>query len=363
MRYRQLGRSGLRVSELTLGTMGFGGSGRFADVGSLGVAEAGRQLDRAIEAGVNLVDTANAYSGGGSEEVLGEALRGRRDRLLVATKVRFPTGPGRNDEGLSRHHLIAACEASLRRLQVDHIDLLQVHEWDGATPLEETVEALDSLVAAGKVRYLGCSNFSGWHLAKSLGVAERLNRQPYVSSQIYYSLECRDAEYELLPAAVDGGLGVLVWSPLAAGRLTGKYRRGQPAPTGVRTESKTADQLPIRDEERLYDVVDALVEVAQAHATSPAQVALAWLLTRPGVTSLIIGARNDDQLADNLAAAALELAPEEVEQLERLSRPPLLYPYWHQAASIANRLSPADRVLLDNYREPAGTSASPPTSA
>ncbi len=348
MEYRQLGRSGLRVSSLTLGTMTFGGRGRFADVGSTDVGQAERQLDLCLDAGVNLVDTADAYSDGLSEEVLGEALVGRRDRLLVATKARFPTGAGGpNDAGLSRHHLIAACEASLRRLRVDHIDLLQVHEWDGATPLEETVEALDTLIRSGKVRYVGCSNLSGWHLARSLGVAERLGAQPYVSSQIYYSLECRDAEYELIPAAIDGGLGVPVWSPLAAGRLTGKYRRDQPLPEGVRNApGSNADLLPIRDEARLYDVVDALVEIGEVHAVSAAQVALAWLLTRPGVSSLIIGARTEEQLVDNLAAASLTLTTEEVDRLQRLSAPPLLYPYWHQAASITDRLSTADLALL-----------------
>jgi len=315
MRYRRLGRSGLRVSELTLGTMGFGGSGRFADVGDIDVAAARRQLDLCLDAGINLVDTADAYSDGASEEVLGEALKGRRDRLLVATKARFPTGPGPNDQGLSRHHLIAACEDSLRRMQLDHIDLLQVHEWDGSVPLEETLAALDSLVHAGKVRYIGSSNFSGWHLAKASGVAARHGYEAFVASQIYYSLECRDAEYELIPAAIDSGAGVLVWSPLAGGRLTGKYRRDRPAPEGARGASTTTDPFPIRDEERLYDVVDALVEIADARDASPAQVALAWLLGRPGVTSLIVGARDEAQLADNLAAAELELTDEEAAEL------------------------------------------------
>lgn len=349
MRYRQLGRSGLRVSELTLGTMGFGGSGRFADVGEIDAAAAGRQLDLAIEAGVNLVDTADAYSDGASEEVLGEALKGRRDRLLVATKARFPTGPGPNDQGLSRHHLIAACEDSLRRMGIDHVDLLQVHEWDGSVPLEETLEALDSLVRSGKVRYVGSSNFSGWHLAKAKGVAERHGYQSFVASQIYYSLECRDAEYELIPAAIDTGAGVLVWSPLAGGRLTGKYRRDRPAPEGARGASKTADPFPVRDADRLYDTVDALVEIAEAHDASPAQAALAWLLGRPGVTSLIVGARDEAQLAANLAATELELSAEETTRLDTISRPPLLYPYWHQAASLGDRTTSADRALLDNY--------------
>jgi aryl-alcohol dehydrogenase-like predicted oxidoreductase len=349
MRYRQLGRSGLRVSELTLGTMGFGGSGRFADVGDIDVADAQRQLDLALDAGINLVDTADAYSDGASEEVLGAALKGRRDRVLVATKARFPTGPGPNDQGLSRHHLIAACEDSLRRMGLDHIDLLQVHEWDGSVPLEETLEALDSLVRSGKVRYIGSSNFSGWHLAKAKGVADQHGYQPFVASQIYYSLECRDAEYELIPAAIDTGAGVLVWSPLAGGRLTGKYRRDQPAPEGARGASTTADPFPVRDPDRLYDTVDALVEIAAAHEVPPAQVALAWLLGRPGVTSLIVGARDEAQLADNLAATELALTPEETARLDAISRPPLLYPYWHQVASLGDRTTPADRALLDNY--------------
>jgi len=224
-----------------------------------------------------------------------------------------------------------------------------VHEWDGSVPLEETLEALDSLVRAGKVRYIGSSNFSGWHLAKAKGVAERHGYEALVASQIYYSLECRDAEYELIPAAIDSGAGVLVWSPLAGGRLTGKYRRDTPAPQGARGASTTTDPFPIRDEDRLYDVVDALVEIADARDASPAQVALAWLLGRPGVTSLIVGARDEAQLADNLAAADLDLTDEETERLERISRPPLLYPYWHQSASLGDRTSRADRALLDNY--------------
>ena len=227
MEYRALGRSGLRVSALSMGTMTFGGTGNFANVGTTGVDEARRQVDRCLDAGVNLIDTADVYSGGASEEIVGEVLAGRRDDVLVATKVRFADGPGPNDAGLSRHHIIAGCEASLRRLRTDHIDLYQLHEWDGQTPLEETFEALDLLVRAGKVRYVGVSNFAGWQLMKALGTAERSGLPRPVSQQIYYSLQARDAEYELIPAAVDQGLGVLVWSPLAGGLLSGKYRRGR----------------------------------------------------------------------------------------------------------------------------------------
>ena len=227
MEYRQLGQSGLRVSVLTMGTMTFGGRGGFAQVGNTDVVGARRQVDMCLDAGVNLIDTADVYSGGLSEEILGEVLTGRRDRVLVATKVRMPMGDGPNDAGLSRQHVISGCEASLRRLGTDHIDLYQVHEWDGQTPLEETLEALDLLVQQGKVRYVGASNYAAWQLMKALGVAERAGLPRFVSQQIYYSLQSREAEYELIPAAVDQGIGVLVWTPLAGGLLTGKYRRGQ----------------------------------------------------------------------------------------------------------------------------------------
>jgi aryl-alcohol dehydrogenase-like predicted oxidoreductase len=345
MEYRQLGNSGLRVSTLTLGTMGFGGEDKFANVGTLDVAAARRQIDACIDAGVNLIDTADVYSRGASEEIVGEAIAGRRDDLLLATKARFSMGDGPNDAGLSRHHLIRACEASLRRLKTDHIDLYQLHEWDGATPLEETLGALDHLVQTGKVRYVGCSNYAAWHLLKALGVSERRGLPRFVSQQIYYSLQARDAEYELVPSALDQGVGILVWSPLAGGLLSGKYRRGESGPEGSRHLTDW-DEPPVRDEDQLYDVVDALVEIGEDHGVSAAQVALAWLLGRPGVVSLIIGARTDEQLADNLAAAELTLSDGERARLDELSAPPLLYPFWHQAASASDRLSAADLSLL-----------------
>jgi aryl-alcohol dehydrogenase-like predicted oxidoreductase len=345
MRYRQLGTSGLRVSVLTMGTMTFGGKGGFASVGSTGVEEARRQVDRCLDAGVNLIDTANVYSGGLSEEICGEVLEGRRDRVLVATKARMPMGDGPNDAGLSRQHLIAQCEASLRRLRTDHIDLYQVHEWDGQTPLSETLRALDDLVRAGKVRYVGCSNYAGWQLMKALGVAEREGLGRFCCQQIHYTLQAREAEYELVPIAVDQGLGLLVWSPLAGGLLTGKYRRGEPGPEGSRLLSGW-DEPPVPDQDKLYDIVDVLVEVAAGRGASPAQVALAWLLERPAVTSVIVGARTTEQLADNLGAADLSLTADELDRLERVSRPPLLYPYWHQAKTAADRLGPADLTLL-----------------
>jgi len=348
MEYRQLGRSGLRVSALTLGTMTFGGAGKFANVGSTDLDGARRQIDMCLDAGVNLIDTADVYSAGVSEEILGQALAGRRDRVLVATKARMPMGDGPNDAGLSRHHLIRACEASLRRLGTDHIDLYQVHEWDGQTPLEETLGALDDLQRAGKIRYAGCSNFTGWQLSKALGVSERHGLVRYASQQIYYSLQSRDAEYEIVPACLDQGVGILVWSPLAGGLLSGKYRRGQQDPDGARHLTDW-NEPPVRDEEQTYDVIEAAVEIGAAHGVSAAQVALAWLLGRPGVTSLVIGARTDEQLADNLAAAALELAAEERARLDALSAPPLIYPHWHQAKTAADRLGPADRAWLSPH--------------
>ena len=347
MEYRQLGHSGLRVSALTLGTMTFGGRDRFANVGSTDVEGATRQIDLCLDRGVNFIDTANVYSAGASEEILGAAISSpaRRDRVLIATKARMPMGAGPNDAGLSRHHLIAECEASLRRLGTDYIDLYQVHEWDGQTPLEETLEALDTLVRSGKVRYVGASNYAGWQLMKALATSDRHGYQRFVTQQIYYSLQARDAEYELVPLAVDQGVGILVWSPLAGGLLSGKFRRGVEGPAGSRALSDWGEP-PVRDQEQLYDTIEALVEIGEGHGVSAAQVALAWLLGRPGVVSLIIGARTDEQLADNLAAADLVLTDEERARLEAVSRPPLIYPHWHQAKTAADRLGPADLALL-----------------
>jgi aryl-alcohol dehydrogenase-like predicted oxidoreductase len=345
MDYRQLGRSGLRVSALTLGTMTFGGRGNFANVGSTGVTDARRQVDLCLDAGVNLFDTADVYSDGLSEEILGEVLQGRRDDVLVATKARMAMGDGPNDAGLSRHHLLRSCEASLRRLRTDHIDLYQVHEWDGQTPIEETLDALDTLVRDGKVRYVGCSNYAAWQLMKALGASDRRGLQRFVSQQIHLTLQAREAEYELVPATIDQGVGILVWSPLAGGLLSGKYRRGGHGPEGSR-QLTSWDEPPVYDEDALYDTVDVLVEIADGHGVSAAQVALAWLLERPGVSSVIVGARTEEQLVDNLRAADLRLSDEERTRLDEISRPPLLYPYWHQAKTAADRLATADVSLL-----------------
>lgn len=348
MEYRALGTSGLRVSVLTMGTMTFGGTGGFANVGSTGVDDARRQVDMCLDAGVNLIDTADVYSDGLSEEILGQVLHGRRDRVLVATKVRMPMGEGPNDAGLSRHHLISGCEASLRRLGTDHIDLYQVHEWDGHTPLEETLEALDLLVRSGKVRYVGASNYASWQLMKALATSERLGVPRFVSQQIYYSLQAREAEYELIPLAVDQGLGVLVWSPLAGGLLSGKYRRNVEPPAGSR-QLTDWNEPPVYDRERLYDIVDVLVGIGEQRGVPAAQVALAYTLGKPAVTSLVIGARTEEQLAGNLAAASLRLTDAEHDALDKASEPPLIYPYWHQAKTASDRLSVADLTLLARH--------------
>jgi aryl-alcohol dehydrogenase-like predicted oxidoreductase len=345
MEYRQLGQSGLMVSVLSLGTMTFGGRTIFSKVGTTDVAGARRQVDLCIEAGINLFDTANCYSDGLSEEILGEVLEGRRDEFLIATKARMVVGPGPNDGGVSRYHLIRECEKSLRRLRTDRIDLYQLHEWDGRTPLDEALEALDTLVRSGKVRYVGASNYSGWHLMKALATSERHGYVRFVSQQVYYSLQARDAEYELVPIALDQGLGILVWSPLAGGLLSGKYRRGKQAPEGSRHLSDWGEP-PLHDEEQLYNIIDVLVEIADSRKVSAAQIALAYTLGRPGITSLVIGARTEAQLTDNMAAANITLSSEERARLDSASLPRLLYPYWHQAKTAKERLSAADLSLL-----------------
>src|ERR1700734_3311110 len=346
MEYRQLGRSGLRVSALTLGTMTFGGRGGVRAGGATDVTGGRRQLDLCLDAGVNLIDTADVYSGGLAEEITGEVITGRRDAVLLSTKVRMSMGDGPNDAGLSRHHIIAGCEASLRRLGTDHIDIYHVHEWDGHTRLEETMSALNSLVDAGKVRYLAASNYAGWQLMKALAVADAHGYERFAAQQVYYSLEARDAELELVPLSVDQGLGILVWSPLAGGLVSGKYRRnGSPAEgarEGPRRVPGRWNEPPVRDQEKLYDTVDVLVDIAAGHGASPAQVALAWLLGRPAVTSLIIGARTDEQLRDNLGGADLVLTGDERAALDKVSLPELVYPHWHQLATSRDRLGAAD---------------------
>jgi aryl-alcohol dehydrogenase-like predicted oxidoreductase len=343
MEYKTLGTSGLRISTISVGSVTFGDNP--AGIGGVRVGDARRIVDRLLDSGVNLLDTADVYSSGEAEAILGEVIKGRRERLLLATKVRLPTGTGPNDAGLSRLHIVAGCEASLRRLGVEHIDLYQMHGWDGLTPLDETMEALSDLVRQGKVRYLGCSNYSAWQLMKAAAVSERRHLHRFVSHQIYYSLIGREAEYELIPAGIDQGVGTLVWSPLAGGLLSGKYRRGQEPPAGAR-HTKDWNEPPIGDWEHVYDVVDAIVDVAAQRDVTPAQVALSYLLDKPGVSSLIVGVRSEAQLVDNLAAADLHLSAEERDHLDRVSAIPLLYPYWHQRRLIGAHASPADLSLL-----------------
>lgn len=347
MDYRLLGRSGLKVSSLSIGTATFGGDGLW---GNTDVAEARRQIDLCLDHGVNLVDTANVYSKSVSETIIGEALSdGRRDRVLLATKVRFPTGDGPNDRGLSRWHIMRECEKSLKRLKTDVIDLYQVHEWDGQTPLDETLEALDTLVKQGKIRYVGCSNCSAWHLMKALATSDAKGYQRFVSQQIHYTLQAREAEYELVPAGLDQGVGILVWSPLGGGWLSGKYTRHSKPDDG--RQVRGFKEPPIRDWDALWDIVDVINEVARNHGVSGAQVALAWLLQRPLVASVIVGGRNFRQFEDNLKAAELKLSDEDVRQLDAVSRPPLIYPYWHQSFTAQDRLGEADRVLHEGYVE------------
>ena len=331
MDYRYLGKSGLRVSALSLGAATFGGATPFFKAwGDTDAEGARRMIDMCLDAGVNLIDTADVYSKGVSEEIVGQAIKGRRDRLLISTKATFRLGQGPNDVGSSRYHLIAACEASLRRLGTDVIDIYTLHGFDARTPVEETLATLDTLVRAGKVRYTGCSNFSGWHLVKSLATAERYGWPRYAAHQAYYSLVGREFEWELMPLALDQGVGTIVWSPLGWGRLTGKIRRGQPLPAQSRLHATKDDAPPVPDD-YLYDVVDALDAVAAECGRTVPQIALAWLLTRPTVSSVIMGARDPKQLEQNLGAAEITLTAGQIEKLDRASRRTPVYPYWHQA--------------------------------
>jgi aryl-alcohol dehydrogenase-like predicted oxidoreductase len=343
MEYRQLGRSGLKVSLHTLGTMNFSGEGFFGMAGSLSIAESKKLVDMAVDHGVNLLDTSNAYTTGKSEEALGAILKGRSDQLMVGTKVRFAMGKGPNEQGLSRFHIIHEAEASLKRLGRDHLDLYFLHEWDGMTPVAEIMEALDTLVKQGKVRYVGCSNFSGWHIMKCMMAADRHNFQKFVVQQIHYTIEAREAEYELMPIAVDQGVGIQIWSPIAGGLLSGKFTRTQKP--DISRHLSGWSEPPIRDEERLYKIIDTLIEVGKAHGVSAAQVTLAWAATRPSVASIIVGARNEVQLKDNLAAVSLKLTVDDLKKLDDVSALPLIYPYWHQFNSASERLGPSDLTL------------------
>jgi aryl-alcohol dehydrogenase-like predicted oxidoreductase len=330
MDYRTLGHSGLKVPALCFGTGTFGGGNEFFEAwGNSGVPEATRLVDICLDAGLNFFDTADIYSNGLSEEILGKAIGKRRHDVLISTKATFRMGDGPNDLGSSRYHLLSACEASLRRLGTDYIDVYHLHGFDALTPLEETLHTLNTLIESGKVRYIACSNFSGWHLMKSLAVSEKYGWAKYGSHQVYYSLIGRDYEWELMPLAADHGLGATIWSPLGWGRLTGKIRRGQPLPETSRLH-KTAGLGPQVPDEYLYQVVDALDEIAKETGKTVPQIALNWLLQRPTVSSIIIGARNEEQLRQNLSAVGWNLTPEQVARLDKASELPAPYPYWHQ---------------------------------
>ena len=330
MDYRLLGGSGLKVSTLCFGTGTFGGTTEFFKAwGTTGVDEARRLISICLDAGINIFDTADIYSDGMSEEILGQAVEGERHDLLISTKATFAFGKGPNDVGSSRYHLIRACEASLKRLRTDYIDVYHMHGFDALTPVDEVLYTLDTLVRSGKVRYIACSNFSGWHLMKSLAVSERYGWAKYVAHQVYYSLVGRDYEMELMPLGLDQKVGAFVWSPLGWGRLTGKIRRGQPLPKVSRLHS-TAESGPPVPEEYLYRVVDAIDEVAKETGKTVPQIALNWLLRKPTVSSVIIGARNEAQLKDNIAAEGWKLTAGQVAKLDAASAPPIPYPYWHQ---------------------------------
>ncbi len=333
MEFRQLGGSGFKVPVLSLGTGTFGGGSEFFKAwGGSDVAEASRLIDVCLDAGLTLFDSADIYSSGLAEEILGQAIKGRRDQVLISTKGTFRHGAGPNDVGSSRFHLLKAVDGSLRRLGTDYIDLYQLHGFDAVTPIEETLGTLDDLVRAGKIRYVGCSNFSGWHLMKSLALSEKYGLARYVAHQAYYSLVGRDYEWELMPLGLDQKVGAVVWSPLGWGRLTGKIRRGQPLPKESRLQSKLVIDIgPQVADEYLYRVVDALDAVARETGKTVPQIALNWLLQRPTVATIIVGARNEEQLKQNLGAVGWNLSAEQVAKLDAASAVPLAYPYWHQS--------------------------------
>ena len=342
MEYRLLGGSGFKVPVLSLGTATFGGSGEFfKGFGEGDAALATRLVDICLDAGVTMFDSADVYSAGRAEEILGQAIKGRRDRVLISTKGTFRVGSGPNDVGSSRQHLLAAVDNSLRRLGTDYIDLYQLHGFDALTPIDEVLGTLDDLVRAGKIRYIGCSNFSGWHLMKSLAVSEKRGLARYVAHQAYYSLVGRDFEWELMALAIDQKVGTVVWSPLGWGRLTGKIRRGQDRPAVSRLQTKVVVDLgpPVADE-LLYRVVDALDEVAQQTGKTIPQIAINWLLQRPTVSTVIIGARNEDQLRQNLGAIGWSLTREQIAALDAASATTRGYPYWHQAGFTERNPSP-----------------------
>lgn len=339
MEFRQLGKSGLSIPALSMGTATFGGGNQFfKSWGSSDVSEAKRLVDICLDAGLNLFDSADIYSDGLAEEVLGQAISGKRNEVLISTKGTFRLGTGPNDLGSSRFHLLKTIDEQLKRLKTDHIDLYQLHGFDPLTPVEEVLRTLEILIENGKIRYIGCSNFSGWHLMKSLAAADRLGIERYVAHQVYYSLLGRDYEHELMPLAMDQGVGALVWSPLGWGRLTGKIQRGQPLPAVSRLHSTKESGPPVSDEV-LYNVVDVLKKIAEETDKTIPQVALNWILQKPTISSVIIGARTEEQLKQNLGAVGWNLSAEQISRLDKISEQTRPYPYWHQQQFLSDRCS------------------------
>lgn len=348
MEFRSLGYSGLKVPVLSFGTATFGGVGDFFKMwGNTDVNEATRLVDICLEAGVNLFDTANLYSQGVAEDILAKAIKGKRDQLLISTKGTFPMGPGPNDLGSSRYHLLKECEASLKRLNTDHIDIYFMHGFDATTPIEETLRTLETLIQSGKIRYIGCSNFSGWHLMKSLAVSERLGLSRYVVYQGCYSLISREYEWELMPLGIDQGIGLMVWSPLGWGRLTGKIRKGQAIPEG-RIRSGGDKGGPQIQDESLFKIIDVLDKVSKAVGKTISQVAINWLLHRPTVCNIVLGARNEEQLRENLGAIGWSLPSELIAKLDEASQIHPIYPYWHQ-----NTFSALNPPIVKHKKAPA----------
>ncbi len=334
MQYRYLGHSGLKISEIGLGVMTFGGDGSKSELGTVNQKEADLITAAALDSGINLFDTADVYSGGATEIVLGKALGNRRKDTVIATKVRFAMSKNPNDTGLSRHHIIKSCNDSLRRLGTDYIDLYQIHSYDAGTPLEETLRALDHLVQSGKVRYIGCSNLTAWQTMKALAISEKMNLEQFVTTQLYYSIGARDIEHELVPLCMDQHLGILCWSPLSGGFFTGKYKRNTTPPQGRRTDKQSPSLKfwPV-DEERAYQIVEYLEHIGLKYNKTIAQTAINWLLRRPAISSVIVGARNIEQLKDNIGGSDWQLAQEDMQSLDTISKPAIPYPMWHQMYS------------------------------
>lgn len=332
MKYRYLGNSGLKVSEICLGVMTFGGDNVHNEIAQVGQKQADELVSASLDQGVNFFDSADVYADGNSEILLGKALGNRRKEAVVATKVRFRLGSGQNDVGLSRHHIIESCEGSLKRLGTDYIDHYQIHSFDPRTPLEETLRALDQLVKSGKVRYIGCSNLMAWQMMKMLGVSEKLNLEKFVTTQLYYSIGTRDIEHELVPLCLDQNIGILCWSPLSGGFFTGKYRKGQPLPKDSRRSNPTAESLrwwPV-DENKGFAIVEELDRISKGYDASIAQIALSYVLKKPAVSAVITGARTMAQLLGNFKASDIELSNDDFNFLDKLSRPDIPYPLWHQ---------------------------------